>query len=110
MASLIFLTLRIYWILRLKKNQKLDATKEEEKEAAAAGDRDLRREELLVYTSQLPVPVDLGIEADLLPTVVKRSERNQKGDLVKVLYYHCSFCSYSLQNCTSMQSCTQGVT
>ena len=52
----------------VQKKRRMKATQAEEQDAAATSERNLEQETLLVYTPKLPVPGDLGIEKDLLPT------------------------------------------
>ena len=56
-----------------QKKRKMEATQAEEQDAAATSERNPKKDTLLVYTPKLPVPVDLGIEKDLLPTACQRT-------------------------------------
>ena len=76
----------------------METTQAEEQDAAAASERNPEKDTLLVYTLKLPVPVDMGIEKDLLPTACQKDEPNLKGEMVSKSYYNCIFCDYSSQN------------
>ena len=78
-----------------------EVEKEETKVGETAGVINPSRSTTRVYTDQLPVPHDLGVPVDYLPTLGVHQKGGGQGGVTNVTYYTCLFCDHRSQNRTS---------